>query len=93
MADQDPYEQGAVWIHDSRRKVRILGVIGDEEGLIPLRRPDVYVITTPHLAGDSMPAVWTLDAFLLWHERPEGGQPPPKAFIPRQQDTDNRRAK
>jgi hypothetical protein len=92
MADQDPYEQGAVWIRtDNGKRTRILAVVEDEKGIVPMRRPSTYVLTTSTLAGDSMPQTWTLDGFLNWHERPEGGQPRPKAFIPQQQDTDNRR--
>lgn len=90
MADQDPYERGALWIRtDNSRAVRILGVIEDPSGIIPMRKPTTYVVTTPHLAGDSMPVTWTLDGFLNWHERPDGGQPKP--FIPRQQDDETRR--
>lgn len=83
MADQDPYEQGAVWIRmDSGRRTRILAVVTDERGIVPLRKPETYVITTPTSAGDSMPHTWTLTGFLNMHERPDGGQPVPS--IPRQ---------
>jgi len=84
MADQDPYEAGALWIRQdhSNRRVRILAVLEDALGLVPMRQPTTYVITTPSMPGESMPQVWVLSAFLNWHRRPDGGQPRP--HIPRQ---------
>lgn len=89
MADQDPYEQGAVWLRrETGQRVRILGVIEDNKGVVPRHKAGtVWVVVNWHGLpgmGQVLPEAWTLDGFLNWFERPDGGQPRPR--IPRQRD-------
>lgn len=84
MAEQNPYEPGAVWVaRDTNKRVRIMNVFTDEKGLVPGLHAEVYVVVTPSGREEILPQVHPLEGFLHWHERPEGGQPRP--FIPRQQ--------
>lgn len=83
MADQDPYEQGAVWIRrDTSKRARILNVFEIKNNLMPDHKPGVWVTVTPSDVISSTPETWTLTGFLNWFERPDGGQPRP--VIPQQ---------
>lgn len=92
MTDQDPYAQGAVWVHTTTKQtVHILTVFEDTQHLVPGQKEDsehAYVVVAGKHAE---PDVWSVQQFLGWFERPDGSTPQPQPFIPRQQDTDNRR--
>jgi hypothetical protein len=89
MADQDPYEPGAVWVRtDTELRARILGVIEDDKGIVPMHKPGTVWVAIAWCgappAGSGLPELWTLAGFLNWFKRPDGGQPRPS--IPRQRD-------
>lgn len=90
MADQDPYTQGAEWVHKiTWQTTRILTTFEDTLRLVPGQKESsshTYVVVAGKQAE---PDVWSVEEFLNWFERPDGSVPP-KPYIPRQQDTNSR---
>lgn len=78
---QDPYAPGAVWVHRSEARTRIIAVITDELGLTAGFPPgSAFVVATgienaPH-------DVWAVEDFVTAFHRPNGATPRPT--IPRQ---------
>lgn len=87
MNDADPYETGAMWVHNNTGSiVKLLDVFTDDLGLVAGgQEGDAYVTVTDPMS--TMPLTWPVTQFLSLYTRPDGSTPM-VAFVPRQRNRD-----